>query len=366
MDRQLLYAGVLLALAPGPLFAQVGTIGPGRECSSAITPGLVCTPGSECTTVHGAAGTCVPVPIEGGTRVGVCVGLAEEICCLNGELDCPTDRAPVMTGAACLCALPSFVYCDSSDPAALADCHRPQAGADLGSYLLGDCDLDGVPNGVEITLDTDVCEAPVIGAWTPMTGGNTSCVSPLETCSTPLAECPSPGVARAQCRVSPNGPVCVPEPGVFCCGGLAGLECPLDGQSCVVPEDVLDGQGFCTRAELCGRTREAIIACFTGSSGAFPVPFESGDCDRDGNRNDDEIEAGVDHCTAGPPLDAGSSMDGGAASTPARFGGGGGCVCGVARGRSLPAWLACLLPSVGLARLRRRRGSIGAGSGRGP
>ncbi|HEY8431865.1 MAG TPA: thrombospondin type 3 repeat-containing protein [Sandaracinaceae bacterium] len=345
-------AGALAALAalvPSPVHAQSVLTPDGRciQTTPCVSP-IDCEPGSTCTSLERGAQRCLP---------------DAPFCCLN-DSDCRyvassvTASCTVVPGLAGsgLC-LTGETYCGMTGVDSVLACHTTPGGVTTRDWRQGDCDGDGTSNGDEVAASTDPCApAAPVAIFDGESCHRLAGCRPEVPCETRAGE--------GTCTPTADGLYCAPDEDVlYCC--TEPFACPDAGDACV---DVGPAH-VCVRF-LCAGTDP--IACVKDDEGHV-VPFDEGDCDRDGESNGDEIEAGTDPCTPpiGPP-DAGAvrrdggagtrrdgggtSEDAGASGAPpdARFHGGGGCTCRVRPPRERAPGFAAFL-ALALVLLARRR-----------
>lgn len=326
---------------------SVGYVGPGGSCTPAARG---CATDEQCFEESGGeTDTCDELDV-GGRAIRVCRPALSALCCtgpVSADIACPDGLACVerVVGSLGICVPEDANDC-GGDAEQIGRCHTSPDGGAPVAYEYGDCDADLVPNGIEETVGTDPCSPPPprLGVWIAH-GGAWQC-APTGTCESLDEPCDVGGSGDGRCaandRTGDGAPICSVPPDLFCCGTLAGMECPQG--ECVLPEDVDDGAGFCTDPSLlCGHDEESLVACHTSPSGKLAT-IENGDCDRDGLANAHEKRMGRDPCTAERPPDAGTiQRDGGvkpndggpggqrdASQGPpvaVEFGGGGGCAC---------------------------------------
>lgn len=141
-----------------------------------------------------------------------------------------------------------------------------------------------------------------VDAWTAIS--DPGCTAPGSPC--PETDRPS------TCRQFPGGStpfsICVPDNvALFCCGGFG--DCPYrTGSGASGTLECTHGTGIAGDAGICldpsrnyctaivPPPASSIRSCHFGPGGAM-VPYDEGDCDRDGLTNAEEEEAGTDPCS---------------------------------------------------------------------
>jgi len=353
-----------------------------------------CSVGGRCAD---DAGTCRA--LDGALRL--CVPDDTLICC-DRDSDCPYIVGGfgvcvgTFLGGSGLCTDPTAEYCASGStrptPAQVQRCHR-SADGNLVVWAEGDCDLDGLSNGEERALGTDPCAGPPTRAiWV-----GDGCEELDRGCS-PGDSCDEGVCARS---ADGHGTECQPIDSELYCGDGEWV-CP-DGTYEVV--DMTRARTWCVPAGCEGAGIDRSF-CVIDDEGE-PVPYELGDCDRDGVTNEidgdpcrpptdagtppapdagmmsntdagaGDADAGSGDADAGPgePFDGGSTTDGDAGeapppNVPVQFGGGGGCRCRASAGSTPAPWPLALLGLAWLSRSgarrarRRRRGARGRRSRR--
>jgi hypothetical protein len=326
-----------------------------------------------------------------------CVPDGAVLCCA-GDHDCPGDAsggtgACVSIGSQSLCLDPAADYCAVGVPPGstrVLACHRDALG-EIVPWRRGDCDLDGIPNGEEVALGTDVCLGPPpMAVFDPSTG---NCLE-LPTACNPLRDCTTPFGDVGDCLAGGGGTTCFPRGSRLYCGDGA-FVCP-DGEREIA--DDAHRHTFCV-GPVCGDDpAETTVDCIHDPFTGEPVPASDGDCDGDGIPNsldpapcDDSIpnadggtslpDAGDGRSDAGDGEDDGGAtgadagngaMDAGAVSSddaganvPPAFGGGGGCACRAApRAGGTALGLLAIALALSLRGARRARRTPRACAGR--
>lgn len=321
----------------------------------------------------GLSGTeCLPLRVDGCTADGVgticasappstCVGFVTGahlcvpddfavFCCTGGDGGCPLNEGTALSCVPSigplgqgLCLDRSDDYCNGGGVPTHSDFSMCQTvGGVAVAWADGDCDGDGVANGV----DDYPCPLP------QATWGADGCL-PLSTTCMAGTTCTTNGDAPGFCEVDPSSgqTICVPDGPLVYCGGDA-FACP-DGTVSVF--DAARSQAFCVP----GICAEPSLSCIQ-AGGEF-VPFEDGDCDGDGIANGAEAETDVCVPEGTTVPDGGNSVgdggtgsaDGGPGDINPRFGGGGGCACNTDPRSTPTPWALCLALALGFA-LRRR------------
>ena len=327
---------------------------------------------SLCTAIGGA---CRVLDRDGRCRqVGeslYCLPEPGLICCSEPN-DCPRGAAgsisrcaSLLDGALRICLDPFRTYC-SDDPSAatVRACHDREGN--LVPWADGDCDGDGVPNGLEVARDTDPCLAPIPrGVFVPDAG---DCASLTGRCVLDQ-RCELPSGREGLCARTADGAslVCAPvepERELFC--GGPEFVCPDELRE-VHYEPAI--HAFCS-PNYCPHIDGPLPpACIRESGSRELTAPARGDCDEDGIENgEDETPCGavVPGEDGGAGADAGAvdpdggvtpGLDGGEQpppdGDPPGFGGRGGRACRAAPARGG----GCLLPAAPLALALSRRGS---------
>lgn len=350
---------------PAVAAAQGIVNGEGR-CAPVATGNDCARPGSTCAGVDDVCHAFSPTD-------GVCAPEDALFCATAMSGPCPTGTSPIAWNDIFVCVPPGAHLCaDASSFACFTSMPTPSGPSFFPvAWRLGDCDGDGVPNGLETAEGLCVLR-PLLGVTT-----GDDCNTPPGCVASDPDVCPADTVCTLVDRAAHR--YCLPEDDfIFCCGGARGVDCP-NGGPCQTAPSVSDDYGFCDPFDYCSDFFYSDRLSCLEADDAFPVEPDEGDCDDDGIRNVDDDEPCVPGVVVvpdgGAPRDAGTARDAGEAGTdggeirsdagPASpmdggrvelqpgFSGGGGCRCRAAppEGGSGALW------GVGLAALwiARRR-----------
>ena len=342
---------------PAVAAAQGIVNGEGR-CVPVATGHDCARPGSTCA---GAEHVCHAFSFTDGA----CAPEDALFCAMDMSGPCPTGTSPVAWNDIFVCVPPGAHLCgDAASFACFTAMPTPSGPSHFPvAWHLGDCDGDGVPNGLETGEGLCVFR-PTLGFTTGDDCNTPAGCTDRDTC---LADTVCTLVGEAAHRY------CLPEEDfVFCCGGNQSIGCPA-GNACQMAPSIDDDFGFCEHFGYCTELEFSERLSCLEAADEFPVEPDEGDCDDDGIRNVDDGdpcvpgvvvvpdggaqrdagEAGTDGGEIRSDAGAASPMDGGRVELQPGFSGGGGCRCRAAppEGRSGALW------GVGLAALwiARRR-----------
>ncbi|MBX3268752.1 MAG: hypothetical protein KF729_00740 [Sandaracinaceae bacterium] len=359
--------------------AAWGVAGSAGADTGVVVDGMCVDLDPAITSQCAAAGTtCRVLDMDGRCRRieddFYCLPEASLTCC-DDATDCPRAVGGSLGRCAALpdldlriCLDPVRTYCaDDPSAATVRACHTREGR--LVPWVEGDCDGDGVPNGIEVARDTDPCVAPTPrGVHVP---GTQDCAPLTITCILDQ-RCELPSGREGLCARTADrtGLECVPaepERELFC--GGPEFVCP-DGLREVRDEAAM--RAFCA-PNYCPHIDGPLPpACIREPGGRELTAPGHGDCDGDGVENrDDESPCGgevpgpdggvgADAAVVGPDGGVTPGLDGGEGPPPGGdppgFGGGGGCVCRAAPARSASGGLLpLLLAALALSRRASRR-----------
>ena len=307
-----------------------------------------------------------------------CVPDNSLLCVTGGQCPSGTGAETIPGSTVNVCLNPEELRCVRT----LACFESPNG--EIARFAGGDCDRDGLTNGEEFAQGSLPCVAAPPIAFDEGGSADGGGCDALEACL-PMTGCDG---GRACDPVDGTGHYyCVTNaPGLFCCGGFFGLECP-QGDACSVGGLSSDEFGLCRDPGYCNDADYLTrVDCWYAADDAAPRDDAAeGDCDGDGVPNDEEASAAAacvpnEDPDAGPLGDPDAGSDAGSAPAPdgglapdaggdrgdaaaalidggpptPSFGGGGGCRC--RSSATAPAAGSWTLPfALALLSLRRRR-----------